>query len=339
VDLCRAARHGDERVTRRKAITAPARFLDRLRDALGHYVEGVHLLGDAASKDAIAARARALGCVLPSSFVEVYGYADGIDLFGDVVRIVRLDALAVDGDWLRCGEAEGNALLCARDGAIFEEDEDGDRLCVAADLESALLVYLAREGLIVDHEGEYREVFGTDGAITDAVQRKRNEAARKRAPGAARWIVEQAELKLELDGDEAGAEALLAEARALDPQAAAPRELHGLLLAARGANAEAALALAQAAEHSGAARRADRASVAAGAAEAQGDEGARARWAAAAVAAEPGITTRLCAEAEAAIANGRLDDADRLLALAYAVGGEAGLSGPLRSRRRLRMIR
>ncbi len=215
----RVARRGERRVTRVRATTAPARFLDRLRDALGHYAEGVHLLGDAAHAETVAARSRALGRALPASFVEIYGYADGIDLFGDLVRVVRLDALEVDGGWLRCGEAEGGRLLCAPDGAIFEEDEDGDRLYVAADLESALLVYLAREGLIVDHEGEYREVFGTDGAITDAVQRKRNEAARKRAPGAARWIVEQAELKLELDGDEAAAEALLAEARALDPQA------------------------------------------------------------------------------------------------------------------------
>jgi hypothetical protein len=325
-------------VTRRKPTAAPARFLDRLRAALSVYVDGVHMLGDAANAAAVVARGRALGFTLSPSFAEIYGYADGIDLYGDVVRVAPLAALSVDGDWLRCGEAEGRALLCGHDGAIFDEDEDGDRLRVADDLETALLVYLAREGLIVDHEGEYREVFGTDGAIVAAVRRKRNEAARKRAPGASRWIVEQAELVLELDGDDAAAEALLMEARALDPQAAALSELHGMLLASRGANAEAAAALAEAATHSGSIRRADRASVAAGAAEALRDEPARARWAAAALAAEPAIVARLCGEAESAIESGRLDDADRLIALAHAVGGEAALSSRLRGRRRLRTV-
>lgn len=314
---------------------SPARFLDRLREALGRYADGVHLLGEAAAADAVSARGRALGLVFPASFAEIYGYADGIDLFGDLVRVARLEALRADGDRVRCGEAEGRVLWLMPDGAIVDEDDDGDRIGVAPDLESCLLVFLAREGLIVDHEGEWREVFGDDGALTDAVRKKRNEAARKRAPEAARWIAEAAELALELDGDEAAAEALLAEARVLDAHAAAPAELHGLLLAARGAHDEAALALAEAAERSGPARRADRAAVAAAAAR---DDAARARWAKAAVAAEPAIVMRLAGEAEGALVAGRLDDADRLIALAHAVGGDAALPPRLRARLRLRTL-
>ncbi len=326
-------------MTRRRGSTdrRTTRFLARLREALGRFADGVHLLGAPASAPALAAAAARLG-PLPASLLEVYRFADGLELFGDVARVAPLAALERAGEGaLALGEADGRRLLAAPDGAILDEDDDGDRLVVAPSLEDALLVYLAREALLLDEEGEWREAFGEDGEVAPAVRRRRVEAARRRAPDASRWLVEAAELALELDGDEPAAEALLAEARALDPSAAAAHELYGLLLGARGAGAEAARALALAAEHSGAARRADRAVAAADAAAAIGDDAARVRWAEVARVAEPGIAARLASDAELAIAAGRLEDADRLARLVAAVAGEAALSPRLRARARLRL--
>src|SRR5204863_1192596 len=102
---------------------------------------------------------------------------------------------------------------------------------------------------------EWKEVFGDDGEIVAAVRKKRNEAGRKRAPEASRWLVEGAELAIELDGEDDEAIALCREAGEAAPAA----EMLGVLLIGRGELAEGAKALAIAAEHSGAARKAERA--------------------------------------------------------------------------------
>ncbi len=321
------------------AAKAP-RFLDRLREALSRYADGVHALSPPATPAALAAARARVGVPVAPSLAEIYELADGVWLFDETVRVVPLAELAVvDGRFLACGIAEGDRLLCDAEGHIYLEDDDGDRVLAAGSLEEALLVWLGREALLLDGDGEWREVFDDAGDVLPAVQRKRNEVARKRAPDAARWLLEAAEIALEQGGNEGEAEARLAEAIAADPEAAAPHEILGSLLLARGVLDEGARELTLAAEHGSASRRAERAAAAAAACRSAGDEPRRARMAQLAIETEPKMAQRLAEEADAALEAGRLDDADRLSALAAAVAGSADLLPPrLRMRQRLRTI-
>jgi len=313
-----------------------------LREALGRFSDGVHDLGAPASEGAILSAGARLGGALPASVSEVYRFADGMWLFDDVVRLrplAELEASPRGGErWLHIGTVDGAELYSDPLGAIFEEDDDGDRVCAAQDLEEALLAQTAREALLIDPDGEWREVFEPDGELTTAVRKKRNEVARRRALSA-RWLVEGAELALEIDGDEDAAIALLDEAIAADRAAAAPCELSGLLLMSRGKLVEGAAALTAAADRSGLRRRADRAAVAAEAAMRAGDAATQTRMATMARGADPQIVPRMSAEAENALDGGRLEDADRLTAIVRAIAGDDVLPRRLRSRVQLRTIR
>lgn len=314
---------------------AATKFLARLREALTRYATGVHDIGDAADPASIAAAEKRLGIVLPESMAEVYRFANGMWLFDDVVRLLPLaDVEARDGR-LRYGATEGVSLWVDAEGRVYELDDDGDGVLVGESIEEDLLARIAREGLLIDDDGEWREVFGPDGELLPAVQRKRNEIARKRAPTSARWFLEAAELALELDGDPAP---YLVEARALDPRAPAPAELHGLLLSGRGELEAGAAALADAAAHSGVARQAERAAIAAESAQRAGNPEVRARMAALAIDREPGIVARFAEEADQALQHGRLEDADRLSSLARAVAGDAAVTTRLRLRDKLRPV-
>ncbi|MEO6951439.1 MAG: hypothetical protein ABI321_06480 [Polyangia bacterium] len=315
---------------------AATKFLARLREALTRYATGVHDVGDAADTATIAAVERRLSIVLPESMTEVYRFANGMWLFDDVVRLLPLDDVEARDGSLRYGVTDGISLWVDAEGRAYELDDDGDRVLVAVSIEEDLLARIAREGLLIDDDGEWRDVFGPDGELLPAVQRKRNEIARKRAPTSARWLLEAAELALEIDGDPSP---FLVEARALDPVAPGPAELHGLLLSGRGELEAGAAALADAATHSGPVRQAERAAIAAEAAQRAGQTDVRAKMAALAIEREPGIVARLGEEAESALQHGRLEDGDRLGALARAVAGDAGgVTTRLRLREKLRSI-
>ena len=314
---------------------ATTKFLARLREALTRYATGVHDVGDPADGATLAAAERRLGIALPESMAEVYRFADGMWLFDDVVRVLPLAEVQEHDGRLRYGVTDGISLWVDAEGRAYELDDDGDRVLVAASVEEDLLARIAREGLLLDDDGEWREVFGADGDLLPAVQRKRNEIARKRAPTSARWFLEAAELALELDGDPTP---FLVEACELDAVAPAPAELHGLLLSGRGELAAGAAALAIAAMHSGSARQAERAAIAAEAALRAGQSELRAKMAALAIDREPGIVARLGAEAESALQHGQLEDGDRLGALARAVAGDAGVTTRLRLRDKLRPV-
>ena len=324
-------------VTKRKAarpLAPETRFVARLREALSRFSDGVHTLDAPATAAEVAAAERRLGVSLHATVKELYAFADGLWLFDEVVRVHRLAELTMSPrQRVVCAKSDGVSLTCDVDGRIYEEDEDGDTILSGLSLEDELLVRLARESLLIDAEGEWKDVFGLDGELLPAVRRRRNEAARKRAPHAARWLIEAAELSLELDEDQAAAESLLAEAVAKDPGAAPAHELLGLLLIAHGEVVQAADALALAATGSGVARRADRASIAAEAAERAGKIEARVRLAAMARAAEPGIVARLAREAETALDSNRVQDADRLTAI---LGAIADVSDELPTRLRIR---
>src|SRR5207247_5870588 len=81
-------------------------------------------------------------------------------------------------------------------------------------LERFLAAVMAREGLLVDREGEFKDVFDDEG-IAERVRARQTALALKIDPEAAAWHLEAAERAFD-DGDDAAAEAALARAVALD---------------------------------------------------------------------------------------------------------------------------
>ena len=261
-------------------VPADDPFVTRLREALSRFSDGVHALAPPADDAALARAAQRLGVVIPATLANVYRFSDGLWLFDEVVHLRPLAEITLDDDRrIVCGTAEHAVMTCDAAGRIFERDDDGDAVLSASSLEQAMLVYVAREALLIDAEGEYKDVFGDDGQLQPTVRKRRNEAARKRVPDGARWMIESAELALELDDATEVAEDWLQQAVAADPRAAGAQELLGLLLSARGQIVEGAAALAASAAASGPVRRAERAAVAAAAAEQAGNQDERQRLA------------------------------------------------------------
>ncbi|MDB4966442.1 MAG: Tetratricopeptide 4, partial [Myxococcales bacterium] len=189
-------------------------FFERFRVELGRYADGVHELGDPVPAAELAARA------LPEQLVDFYRSWDGARLFTDTATIVRLrDAAALPDGALRLGEWPEGALELDAGGRVRSRDDDGAVIVVGSTLERFLAAFMAREGLLVDREGEFKDVFDEE-SVEDKVREKQTRAALKADPDAAAWHLEAAERAFG-DGDEAAAEAALARAVALDEGAAA----------------------------------------------------------------------------------------------------------------------
>src|SRR5207237_376350 len=81
-------------------------------------------------------------------------------------------------------------------GRLVEADDDGDRVVVGSSLEKWLGAMMAREGLLVDREGEWKDVFD-GGQLSLEARKKRARVALKADPGAAAWHLEAAERAFE----------------------------------------------------------------------------------------------------------------------------------------------
>jgi hypothetical protein len=181
---------------------------------------------------------------------------------------------------------------------------------------------MVREGLLVDREGEFKDVFDEDG-IEERVRARQTAAALKIDPEASAWHLEAAERAFG-EGDEAAAEAALARAVALDDGAGDAWALLGALQrrAKRVEAAEASFARAAAATTDAGAR-AERAAEAARAAAECANEAARAAHAATARAADPAAVARWIEEAREAMRAGDGEGAENRATLAAAVDPDA----------------
>src|SRR6185312_17138117 len=171
----------------------------------------------------------------------------------------------------------------------------------------------AREGLLVERDGEFKDVFDEDD-VAPKVREKQTRAALKADPDAAAWHLEAAERAFD-DGDDAAAEAALARAVALDENAAAAWALFGALQRRSGRLAAAAASFARAAAATAEGAPAVRAERAAEAADAT----TRAAQAEVARAADAGAVGRWIAEAKERLADGDRDGALNRATLAAAV--------------------
>jgi tetratricopeptide (TPR) repeat protein len=291
----------------------------------------VHGEGAPASKDALASAKARLG-ELPSGLAALVRAWDGLSLFTDSVVLRRLDEieLAEVGDrrLLIIGEMLGGLLWLDAEGRVYEADDDGDPIGAAPDLPRWLKATVAREGLLVDTHGEWRDVF--DGEeLTTEVRRKRLRVGAKTAPSA-RLELEAAELALEEgDADEAGRAA--ERAVTLDPHAGAAWALLGGLRNDPAAWAAAASATTDAE------LRAERFGEAARAARAAPDLAAQ--HAASARAASPSAAAAWAVSASALADDGDIDGAARLAERAAAVEPEhATLAAKIRARRSLAVL-
>lgn len=310
-------------------------FFDRFRVEIGKYAEAVHELGDPVDAARLAAQA------LPGQLADFYRSWNGARLFTDTVTIVPIDeatplGAAADAGALRLGEWPEGTLELLADGRVRSRDDDGAAIVVGSTLERFLSALMAREGLLVDHEGEFKDVFDEEG-VEDKVREKQTRAALKADPEAAAWHLEAAERAFG-DGDEAAAEAALARAVALDEGAGDAWALLGALQRrSNRPNAAAAAAASFARAYLATARgeaRAERAAEAARAAGEAGDEAGRATHAAAVKAADAGAVARWLDEAKERLADGDGEGAFNRATLAAAVAPDE--AAPLVQQARVR---
>ncbi|MGZ3428240.1 MAG: hypothetical protein ACXVCV_16420, partial [Polyangia bacterium] len=256
-------------------------FFDRFRAELAKYDEGVHDVGEPVSESRLVGRA------LPPQLADFYRSWDGARLFADTVAIVSIDELAGAEGGVRIGQWPEGTLELGQDGRVRSRDDEGASIVVGSTLEKFLAAVMAREGFLVERDGEFKDVFDEED-VEPRVRDKQTRAALKIDPDAAAWHLETAERAFD-DGDEAAAEAALARAVALDEGAGDAWALLGALQRRSGRLAAAAASFERAfSATTRPAMRAERAAEAARAAKEAGDESARARYAGAARAADAG---------------------------------------------------
>lgn len=210
-----------------------ASFFESLRTALGRYSVGVHEAAAAATEARIKSAERLIGQALPASYRDFLRSWNGVALFHEAHTLFPIEELRVAeaaparGPLFVVGETPEGSLWLDPAGRIFLVDEaQPDPLLMAKDVAAWLDATLAREALLVDREGEFRDVFSDDeeAVLQPEIRRKRARLGMKLDPGSALYPLELAELLCE-EGETAEAQELLGRATELDPQAGPAWEL------------------------------------------------------------------------------------------------------------------
>jgi tetratricopeptide (TPR) repeat protein len=309
-------------------------FWEKLRSELGRYAEGVHDVGAPLQAATLASQEQRLG-PLPAALVELYRSFDGLRLFTDSLVIFRCQELERQEERIRLGEAWGAPLFIDSRGRVYESDDVGDRILCGSELVRFLDAVMAREKLVVDREGEFKDVFVDGGELDPKVRHQRARVGLKIDPDAAAWHLEAAELAFEA-GQTEKAESELLRAVECDPQAGLAWLLLGGLKERAGHMREAAHGYRRSAEcSSDAARRAERFAEAA-----RVDATCRSEDAQKARAADPEAVTRWLSAAEERLQAGDADGALRLAEWAEAVepGRGAALLQKARLKSRLKIL-
>lgn len=204
-------------------------FFENLRTAVGRYAAGVHRLFAAASEKELFQAETRLSCQLPPGYREFLRSFNGAALFHETFTLFSAAELQRPPEhptYLRIGDSPDGELWMPQgsEGRIYlVDDESPDPIVVGSGIEPWLNATCAREALLVDREGEFREVFTEDG-LTLPVRRKRVQLGRRHDPQSALYLLEQAELSAEA-GELDAAIAALRQAVELDPHAGPAWEL------------------------------------------------------------------------------------------------------------------
>lgn len=211
-------------------------FFDALRTAQGRYAPGVHYLPSPATEASLQKAEQRLGAPLPARHRAFLTSFDGGALFHEAVQLCSVTELTWARDErqrLVIGSVPDGAIWLAADGRLYLVDEETpDPICMGSDTEAWLSAVLAREALVVDRNGDFRDVFGEEG-LSAPVRRKRAEVGLRHDRRSALYHLELAELWLEEDEPEVAGEHLQS-AVALDDQAGPAWELLGALHGDRG---------------------------------------------------------------------------------------------------------
>jgi tetratricopeptide (TPR) repeat protein len=175
-------------------------FFDRFRTALARYEEGVHLLGEPATEAALANAEARLGARLPEALRDFLRQWNGGFLFHDEIALhgvagarSELDHLARQPAGLALGTTPSARLFLDERGRVLAIDEETEaRRVEGSSLDGWLAATMAREGLLFDRDGEYKdEVFDGEG-LSEKTQRKRAQLGSKADPAAPAWHEELA---------------------------------------------------------------------------------------------------------------------------------------------------
>jgi len=132
-------------------------FFDRFRVELAKYDAGVHDVGDPVAAERLVGRA------LPAQLADFYRSWDGARLFADTIAIVPLDGLRAAEGGVVIGEWPDGVLELGGDGRVRSRGDDGAAIVVGSSLEKFLAAVMAREGLLVERDGEFKDVFDDEG--------------------------------------------------------------------------------------------------------------------------------------------------------------------------------
>jgi tetratricopeptide (TPR) repeat protein len=201
------------------------RFYERFRAALARFSDGVHQLDPPASERAVDEAERRLGRALPAEFRDFLRQWNGGWLFHDDYALFGVGGagageLELAGDRVRIGEGVGGALLLDERGRVIAVDAETETERVEGSrFERWLDATIAREALVYDREGEFRDEAFDGGELSAKLRRKRAQAAAKADPDAPAWREELAAILVE-EGRPAQAIAELERAVELEPASA-----------------------------------------------------------------------------------------------------------------------
>ena len=146
-------------------------FFESLRTAVGRFAAGVHELGAPSDERALNAAEKRLGISFPTSHREFLRSFDGANLFHESLRLFAAAEITVargnEERFLRVGETPDGALYLRSDGGLYLVDEESpDPILSGSSTEAWLDATLAREALLVDRDGEYRQLYRVDARGT-----------------------------------------------------------------------------------------------------------------------------------------------------------------------------
>lgn len=216
-------------------------FYESLRVALAKAKSGVHWSGPPLPSHAKPPHGNQFS--YPAMYLDFIASFNGVSLFHESLQVFSLQDPRVaprPHNQVRIGELSGEALWMNMAGTIRLVDEEApDPILLGSSLENLFNATLAREALLIDIHGTFREVFDEQGELLDPIRQKRFQVGQKKDPGSAYYLLEEAEWHLDHQQTDT-AMALLQQALQRDPQAGPALELHAFLLRQQGDLAAAA---------------------------------------------------------------------------------------------------
>jgi hypothetical protein len=176
---------------------------DRFRAEVGRYAEGVHLLEPPAATEAVAAAERALGLPLPEAYRSfllqcsngAFLFHDDYTLFGVGPERDGPQRVQRHGELVWFGVGEGPLCFDER-GRVLRLDggeEEPQPRVEGSGFERWLDAVMAREALLYDREGEFRDaVFDEEQELAPRLRRRRAQAGIAADPVAPAWREELA---------------------------------------------------------------------------------------------------------------------------------------------------